>query len=73
MLVDYEEGDYYSLEHGISEWNKGFDYFKVCQPCMTYTPPYKWGSNGSEKDNNEYNDNNWDLAWVNSSAMPSIR
>jgi hypothetical protein len=59
--VDYEEGDYYSLEHGISEWNEGFDYFKVCQPCMTYTPPYKWGANASTKDSNTYDDNNCDF------------
>jgi hypothetical protein len=60
-LDDYDESDLYSLEHDISTWNEGFDYFKVCQPCMTYTPPYKWGKGGSNNNNNEYNDNNCDF------------
>lgn len=47
-----DDGDVYSLEKGIADWNEGFDYFKVCQPCMTYTPPYKWGSSSNDQQNN---------------------
>jgi hypothetical protein len=51
--------DVYTLETGLAEWNEGFDYFKVCQPCMTYTPPYKWGSSSNDDDGgNDNNDNN---------------
>jgi hypothetical protein len=51
--LEEDDDGLYTLESGIAGWNYGFDYFKVCQPCMTYTPPYKWGN--SDGDNNDQN------------------
>lgn len=40
-------GSYYDLEETMADWHRGFDYFKVCQPCQTYTPAYKWSGNNT--------------------------
>jgi hypothetical protein len=52
-----DDGNYATLLESHNAWNKGFDHFKVCQPCITYTPPRKWSEYGGAEggDGNDEN------------------